>query len=175
VPFALYVGTLHEDRLDVDLVLATARRLTEFGSRLVLVGPNALAAGNAERLAASGGVLVLGPRAKDAIPAYLQHANVLVVPHIVDAFTDSLDPIKLYEYLAVGRPIVSTPVAGFREEADTAGVIVADGEGFARAVSAAASGWTPSTEHRKVPNWSDRARELRVVLDRLSVEGSVGA
>ena len=32
-------------------------------------------------------------------------------------FTDSLDPIKLYEYQAVGRPVVSTPVAGFREVA----------------------------------------------------------
>ena len=49
---------------------------------------------------------------------YLQHADVLVVPHVVTSFTDSLDPIKLYEYQAVGRPVVSTPVAGFRDADD---------------------------------------------------------
>ena len=42
--------------------------------------------------------------------AYLQHADVLVVPHLVNAFTDSLDPIKLYEYQAVDKPVISTPV-----------------------------------------------------------------
>jgi glycosyltransferase involved in cell wall biosynthesis len=37
------------------------------------------------------------------------------VPHHVTPFTESLNPIKLWEYLAAGKPIVSTPVAGFRE------------------------------------------------------------
>ncbi|HZK82788.1 MAG TPA: glycosyltransferase, partial [Humisphaera sp.] len=31
------------------------------------------------------------------------------------AFTESLNPIKLFEYLAAGKPIVATDVAGFRE------------------------------------------------------------
>ena len=63
---------------------------------------------------------------------YLQHADVLVVPHVVSDFTDSLDPLKLYEYQAVGRPVVSTPVAGFR---DAAGVIIAGRDQFADAVA----------------------------------------
>ena len=48
------------------------------------------------------------------VPAYLQHADVVIVPHVVTPFTESLDPIKAYECLAVGRPTVATPVAGFR-------------------------------------------------------------
>jgi len=36
-------------------------------------------------------------------------------PHRMTAFTESLNPIKLWEYLAAGKPIVSTPVAGFRD------------------------------------------------------------
>ena len=56
--------------------------------------------------------MLLGPRPRDEVIGYLQHADVLVVPHVVTAFTDSLDPIKLYEYQAVGRPVVSTRSRG---------------------------------------------------------------
>src|SRR5690606_6370135 len=84
------------------------------GATLVLVGPNRLTTEHASFLTQEGAV-ILGGRAFDEVPAYLQHAGALVVPHLVNPFTDSLDPIKLYEYLAVGRPVVSTPVAGFRD------------------------------------------------------------
>jgi glycosyltransferase involved in cell wall biosynthesis len=170
-PIALYAGTLHEDRLDVELVIATARRLAETGGRLVLVGPNALTAQNTARLELSPAVVVLGSRPKDAIPAYLQHANALIVPHIIDGFTDSLDPIKLYEYLAVGRPIVSTAVAGFREQERVPGVLVAGGDGFADAVVEALSGWLPTVVRDGVPDWSDRGDEMSAVIRRLFAEG----
>ena len=80
----------------------------------VLVGPVALDAADQTRLADAGAVL-LGAREHTTIPAYLKNADVLVVPHVVTEFTDSLDPIKVYEYLAAARPVVSTPVAGFRD------------------------------------------------------------
>ncbi len=59
-------------------------------------------------------VQLLGARPYDQVPGYLQHASVVIVPHVVSAFTESLDPIKAYECLAVGRPTVATAVAGFR-------------------------------------------------------------
>ena len=49
-----------------------------------------------------------------SVPAYLRHADVLLVPHVVDAFTDSLDPIKLYEYRAGGRPGVAAIIRARR-------------------------------------------------------------
>ena len=42
---------------------------------------------------------------------------MIIVPHLVSPFTESLDPIKAYECLAVDTPTVATPVAGFREHA----------------------------------------------------------
>lgn len=166
-PMALYAGTLHEDRLDVSLVLATAQRIDQVGGRLVLLGPNALTAHNTARLLASPAVVLLGSRPKEEVPAYLQHAHVLIVPHVVDDFTDSLDPIKLYEYLAVGRPIVSTGVAGFRDQRNEAGIKIADGERFADAVLSGLSAWTPTDVHTRVPDWSDRGRAMRAIVERL--------
>ena len=111
-PAVLYVGTLHRDRFDVDLGAALAEGLRG-SATFVLVGPVALEDADETLLTGSGAVL-LGSREHTTIPAYLKSADVLVVPHVVTGFTDSLDPIKVYEYLAAARPVVSTPVAGFR-------------------------------------------------------------
>jgi teichuronic acid biosynthesis glycosyltransferase TuaH len=49
------------------------------------------------------------------IPNIMRAFDVCITPHRVTAFTESLNPIKLWEYLAAGKPIVSTDVAGFRD------------------------------------------------------------
>ncbi len=169
-PVAVYVGTVHTDRVDVDLCLATATALGARG-RLVLVGPAPLPPEARQRLVEAG-VVLTGPRPRDEVPGYLQHADLLVVPHVVDAFTDSLDPIKLYEYAAVGRPVVSTPVAGFRDSADPRVTVVA-GEGFVAAVVAAlpATDRFPAGADREVPTWHDRVVAMRAVVDRVSRAG----
>ena len=163
---AVYAGTLHADRFDVALTAQTARELAG-DATVVLVGPNALTESAVETLVGSG-VVLLGPRSPDELVGYLQHADALVVPHIVDAFTDSLDPIKLYEYQAVGRPVVSTPVAGFRD-ADDDRIVIADVAEFPAAVRAAAAGSNPFPRDadRAVPDWSTRVEAMRDVLTRL--------
>ncbi|GAA2493414.1 glycosyltransferase [Terrabacter carboxydivorans] len=169
-PVAVYVGTLHDDRLDVDLCVATAEALAGSG-HLVLVGPNALAAAQVSRLETAG-VELLGPRPSVDVPAYVQHADVLVVPHVVTPFTDSLDPIKLYEYQAGGRPVVSTPVAGFRDVVDDL-VTVASHETFVVTVvgAMARAGGSPGAvaDPRRVSgsDWSRRVDQMVDVLGRL--------
>jgi glycosyltransferase involved in cell wall biosynthesis len=163
---AVYVGTLHRDRLDVSLCVRTAQTLGPTG-RLVLVGPVALDATDVSLLA-DAGVVLLGGRARDEVIAYLQHAHVLVVPHVVTPFTDSLDPIKLYEYQAVGRPVVSTAVAGFREA--VGGLIrVMTADAFPNAVAAAISTphLLPTGPAAVVASWDDRASAMRAVIARI--------
>jgi glycosyltransferase involved in cell wall biosynthesis len=166
--YAVYVGTLHEDRLDLELVVATARLLHTVGARCVLVGPNALSAANTALLAAEPGILMLGTRPYGEVPAYLQHAHALIVPHVVDDFTDSLDPIKLYEYRAVGRPIVTTAVAGFRELAGQDGLYVVDRGGFAAQVLRTLDR-DRKVDRVAVPDWNERIDEFAEVLRRIGI------
>lgn len=174
-PVALYVGTAHRDRLDVELCTATARALSGVG-HLVLVGPVALDPEDVHRLEAAG-ALLLGARPAVAVPGYLQHADVLLVPHVVTPFTDSLDPIKLYEYRAVGRPVVSTAVAGFRDVVDARTTVV-DRTVFASAVvdrirSSPAA--VPGPGETPVPTWTDRVGQFAQVLARVaSGQGRAG-
>lgn len=167
-PVAVYAGTLHEDRLDVALCEQTAQGLAGAGT-LVFVGPNALPAEASERLRRAG-ALLLGPRPRGEVVGYLQHADVLIVPHLITLFTDSLDPIKLYEYQAAGRPALSTPVAGFRD-ADDPRITVASGDAFVDALRRllAARRETPwAGTPDPTADWSDRVRTLAAILTRLS-------
>ncbi|MBF4768847.1 glycosyltransferase [Nocardioides agariphilus] len=162
----VYVGTLHRDRLDVRLSEELARSLTGTAV-LTFVGPVALDERDRQLLIDAGAHL-LGPREHAQVPAYLKHADVLVVPHVVNAFTDSLDPIKVYEYLAAGRPIVSTPVAGFRE-LDRALVSVVPATELADRVREVLSRppAMPGSDEPAVPSWDDRASAMRRVIDEL--------
>jgi glycosyltransferase involved in cell wall biosynthesis len=109
----LYQGTLSDGRLDMGLCTDLARSLGAEAT-LVFVGPNSLTRESTQALVAAGAV-ILGPRPYATMPAYLQHADVLVVPHQVTPFIESLDPIKAREFVALGRPVVAVPVAGFRD------------------------------------------------------------
>lgn len=165
-PVALYVGTVHPDRFDVDLTVATAQDLAG-QAVVVLVGPVLdLDAGQVAALDRAG-VVRLGPRPWTAVPAYLQHATVLLVPHLVNEFTDSLDPIKLYEYRAVGRPVVSTLVAGFRDGTDPL-VTAVSAEDFPAAVGRALRA-TPHSSSLPpgagIPTWSQQATTMRRIID----------
>lgn len=167
-PVALYLGTIHTDRIDLDLCEATAVGVLGNG-HLVLVGPALLGPPDRERLIRAG-VVLLGAKDHHAVPGFLQHADVLVVPHVVTPFTDSLDPIKLYEYRAVGRPVVSTPVAGFRERKDDPLITIADGAGFVEAVRRAlpaSTAFPTGVGGDDVPTWGERVMEMGKVIARV--------
>ena len=108
-----YTGTLHDDRTDPKLIVALARAFPE-GS-VLLIGPDHLSRESRELLEAQPNIHLTGPVAYAKIANAMQAFDVCIVPHKESAFTESLNPIKLWEYLAFGKPVVSTDVAGFRD------------------------------------------------------------
>ena len=107
-PVLGYTGSIHPDRVDVDLVEAISGRLEQ--GTILLVGPNMLPAADQERLRHCGNVVLTGPTPYSDLPKAMRAFDVCITPHRVTPFTESLNPIKLWEYLAAGKPIVSTPV-----------------------------------------------------------------
>jgi teichuronic acid biosynthesis glycosyltransferase TuaH len=69
---------------------------------------------DAESLQRTGRVHLTGAVPYAEVPEYMRAFDVCITPHRMTLFTESLNPIKLWEYLAAGKPIVSTDVAGFR-------------------------------------------------------------
>lgn len=129
-----YTGTLHPDRVDVPLLAALARKLS--AGSVALVGPDHLRPEDHTMLRVLPNVFLTGPKPYAQLPQYMRAFEVSITPHRVTPFTESLNPIKLWEYLAAGKPIVSTPVAGFRDYPQFVR-LAADAEEFCRQCEAA--------------------------------------
>jgi hypothetical protein len=109
-------------------------------------------------------VLTTGSRPYAVVPAYLQHADVIIVPHTVSPFTESLDPIKAYECLAVATPTVATPVAGFREHAGE--LNIADRGVFVTRVMEVLAKPVRDSQRPGLASWDQRSRAFEDVLLR---------
>lgn len=101
-PRALYVGAV-EHWFDDALLAHAAARLPNVSFVIIGGGDNPLKM--ASKLA---NVYRLGPRSYESVPAYMRHAQVGLIPFRVDALTRTVNPIKLYEYMACGLPVVSS-------------------------------------------------------------------
>lgn len=110
-----YIGTLHGDRIDVQLVEQLARARPE--ARVILCGPDLLTSSERGVLHSVQNVEVRKPVDYRDVPKVISEFDVCILPHLCTPFTESLNPIKLWEYLASGKPVAATPVAGFREMA----------------------------------------------------------
>jgi len=165
-PVAVYVGTLHEERIDVPLLVALAEAQPEL--QIALVGPDRLGPETSARLAGLPSIHLIGAQPYGRIPGFLQHADVVVIPHLVNPFTESLDPIKAYECQAAGRPTVATPVAGFRELGPP--IVVVDRSGFvdevARLLDEKSDGNEPGRAPVDVPTWQERAEAMLDVMQK---------
>jgi glycosyltransferase involved in cell wall biosynthesis len=103
-PIAIYVGAMDE-WFDYLLLEEVAARLPKVS--FVLIGPEEMAR---QRLNRRPNIHLLGRRNYEELPAYLHHADVGLIPFDVANHAElvhSIHPLKLYEYLACGLPVVA--------------------------------------------------------------------
>ncbi len=164
-PVLGYTGTIHPDRVDVSLVESLARRFSP--GTVALVGPNLLTADDRQRLLACGNVVLTGPVPYAQIPETMRAFDVCITPHRMTAFTESLNPIKLWEYLAAGKPIVATDVAGFRDYPQFVR-LASNANSFGQAVKDALSEENTAGEARRAEarrhSWNARLDQVAEVL-----------
>jgi glycosyltransferase involved in cell wall biosynthesis len=101
-----YTGTLSAEWFDYRLVAEVARARPQYG--FVLIG-----ADDSGGLVRSGlldlpNVCWLGPRPYDELPQRVAGFDAAMIPFVVSGVTQSSSPLKLFEYLAAGRPVVAT-------------------------------------------------------------------
>jgi len=101
-----FIGNL--DELRIDYVLLKKIALAHSDKTLLLVGPV-----NSEEPRAIGldklpNVVFAGSRRLEDLPPLLQHTDVALIPFLCNTLTESIYPLKINEYLAAGKPVVST-------------------------------------------------------------------
>jgi GT2 family glycosyltransferase/glycosyltransferase involved in cell wall biosynthesis len=104
-PVVGYYGAI-EDWLDTDLVADLAQRRPDW--KFVLVG-RAVSA-DVSRLSRLANVSLPGEQPYAAIPGWLHRFDVAIIPFKRTPLTEATNPVKAYEMLAAGKPIVSVPI-----------------------------------------------------------------
>lgn len=100
-----FYGVLDE-RFDIDLLAAIADARPDW--RFVMVGP--IVKISPDELPQRENILYPGPATYEQLPAWLAQWDVALMPFAINDATKFISPTKTPEYLAAGKPVVSTPV-----------------------------------------------------------------
>ncbi len=158
-----FVGGIDEHTFDRALFLRTARRLSDV--QFVLLGTCTLS----QNWCDLENVTQLGQRHYEQVAAYMAACDVLIMPWKQNDWIRACNPVKLKEYLAVGRPVVSTFFEELSRYKDV--VTVARGAGeFTAAIRAALS--NPGDEYSRrsrVENdtWSAKTNNVMKALHQI--------
>jgi glycosyltransferase involved in cell wall biosynthesis len=169
-PRIVFTGAISTVKLDTELLEGLARARPDWS--IALVGPVGLGDPRTDvsALAAEPNVHLLGKRAYEQLPAVLRGADASLIPYRRSRLTDSIFPMKVYEYLAAGLPVVSTPLPAL---AGVEGVtIAADAAGFQGALETAMREDTPAlrAERSRLASshsWDERLREIAAAIEAL--------
>lgn len=104
-PIIGYTGVLTSLRIDVDIIKAIAKANPSHS--VVLVGPYDLLK-NKNELNSFPNIYFLGKKPVDALPSYIQAFDVCINPQAVNDITYVNYPLKIDEYLSMGKPVVAT-------------------------------------------------------------------
>jgi UDP-galactopyranose mutase len=129
-----YYGVVDE-RMDLELLAALADARPQWS--LVVIGP--VVKVDPADLPRRDNIHYLGARPYERLPAYLAGWDVALMPFAINEATRFISPTKTPEYLAAGKPVVSTPISDvIRTYGAMPGVLIASGaEAFVKACESA--------------------------------------
>lgn len=126
-PLAVFWGVV-DRRLDTSMIAALSARLST--GHIVLIGPQQDPDPSILNLP---NVRVLGPQSFSVLPAIAQRADVLIMPYADLPVTRAMQPLKMKEYIATGRPVVVSNLPAVRSWDDCLDIALT-AEDFAAAV-----------------------------------------
>jgi glycosyltransferase involved in cell wall biosynthesis len=147
-PTAGYYGALAE-WFDYELVDEAARLRPDWS--FLLIGPMYDQSLQGRPMLKRENVRWIGPRDYALLPGYLALFDVATIPFRINPITTATSPLKLYEYFAGGKPVVTTPMpecAAFSEV-----TIAGDAREFADALE-------PARARGRDPLFRERLRAL---------------
>lgn len=172
-PIIGYVGNLEAVRLDVDLVAAVVAARP--GWQFVFIG--SAARDNPLRdLGDRPNVHLLGVRRYHEARRFIRHFDVAIIPHLDNALTRHMNPLKLYVYFSLGVPIVATPIANAGAAREFLRVGKTADEFVDRIEACLASG--PPTDSSRITelleenSWEARVAQVIPLIDE-ALRGSV--
>ncbi|WP_407334214.1 glycosyltransferase [Enterovibrio sp. 27052020O] len=161
-PTAGFYGSLSE-WLDYKMLAKTITQLPDWN--FVFIGKPCEAALSLKQY---NNVTLLGPKPHHELPSYSQHWSASLLPFVNNAQIKACNPLKLREYLATGRPVISTPFPAVNEYRSYVCVVQTANE---MAIALKNTARQASNVHQqtavKAHTWDARAEKLANWLDAL--------
>jgi UDP-galactopyranose mutase len=170
-PILGYYGVIDE-RLDLDLLEEIADRRPDW--TIALIGP--VAKIDESTIPVRDNIVRFGQQAYDDLPAFLACFDVALMPFARNEATRAISPTKTLEYLAGGKPVVSTPITDVIalygdavEIAETGEEFVAAAESVLNRTSNADRQWrTRAARLVAAHDWDCIAESMLAVMSRAS-------
>ena len=169
-PRIVFTGAIVALKLDLPLLAELARLRP--GWSFALVGPIGPGEPNTDvsALRAEPNIHLLGPRPYDGLPDVLRAADAGLIPYARNTLTESIFPMKVYEYLAAGLPVVATPLPALAGVADVA--TAPDAQGIAELLDEALAADSPERRAERSRaaashSWDRRLEEIAAAIDAL--------
>jgi glycosyltransferase involved in cell wall biosynthesis len=166
-PRIVFVGAILAAKIDLGLVVELARLRPEWTFAFVgPIGPGDPRT-NVDALRSESNIKLLGPRPYEQLPEVLRGADAAIVPYLLDGEMRSVFPMKTYEYLAAGLPVVSTPLVTLTDVPDI--VKASDAAEFSARLAEAMASDSPAERARRSQgaqshSWESRLDEIAAVL-----------
>jgi polysaccharide pyruvyl transferase CsaB len=173
-PVAGYYGALAE-WFDYPLLDRVAELKPDW--RFVLIGPQYDSSLPGQKVLKRPNVRWFGPRDYLALPGYLGLFDVATIPFLINEITLATSPLKLYEYFAAGKPVVTTPMPECMAYPEVR--IAKSAEEFVAALEAAREqGRDPAFRSRlqrlgRENSWEARVRSALTALAERSAQPAV--
>ncbi|MBA3809906.1 MAG: glycosyltransferase [Solirubrobacterales bacterium] len=169
-PRIVFTGAIVSIKLDMALIAELARLRPQWS--FALVGP--IGPGDphtdVSSLRAEPNIHLLGARSYAQLPEVLRAADAGLIPYARNELTESIFPMKVYEYLAAGIPVVATPLPALAGLADVASA--PDAAGIAALLDEALA--ADSEERRRARSqraaahsWQARLQEIAAAVAAL--------
>ena len=100
-----YFGAI-DDRVDMVLLAEMARLRPDI--QFILIGP--IVKANPETLPQADNIHYLGQKSYRELPNYIAHWDCAMIPFVLNDSTQYINPTKTLEFLAAGKPVVSTAI-----------------------------------------------------------------
>ena len=171
-PIAGYFGAI-APWFDVELLAAVAAQRPQY-SFVVIGGVFDV---DVKALQALPNVHLLGQQPYARMPGYLREFDVCLIPFVVSEITAATDPVKFYEYISLGKPVVSTfmpELAPYGELLYHAG----DGDDFLRKLDLAVTEHDEPLRARRIEvarenTWAARAAVLQQAIHDVHAKVSI--
>jgi GT2 family glycosyltransferase/SAM-dependent methyltransferase/uncharacterized coiled-coil protein SlyX len=171
-PVVGYFGAI-ADWFDLDLMVYVAEQRPQY--TFILLG--GVFNVDVSRLSALPNVRLLGQQPYETMPQYLYHFDVCLIPFKVTPITEATDPVKLYEYLSAGKPVVSVALSELQPYRDHV-YLASDREDFVAKLDLAAAESDPAQAARRQElarqnTWDKRYRTISSELARVVPRASI--